>query len=212
VNTDEYVLQEQEDGYDAIEWMARQPWCDGHINILGISYGGFTALQVASHNPPHLTSIIPIDFTDDRYTDECHYRGGLARKYYNVGYYGGFMIAWNAMPPLFPNSADPDWGKIWEQHLAHNEPYLLTWYQHQTDGPYWRHGSVRDIPEKITCPVFMIGGWRDGYVNSPLRLYELLNVPRKVLIGPWNHAMPDNAIPGPRIDYLYDVVRWGSPH
>ncbi len=207
VNTGEYVLQEQDDGYDAIEWMARQPWCDGHINMLGISYGGFTALQVATHNPPHLTSIIPVDFTDDRYTDDCHYRGGLLRKYYDIGYYGGFMIVWNAMPPP-PVSSGADWAKIWEQHLVHNEPYLLEWYKHQTNGSYWRQGSVRDIPDRIKCPVFMIGGWRDGYPNSPLRLYEMLQVPRKVLIGPWNHAMPDTAIPGPRIDYLYEVVRW----
>ena len=95
---DEYVAQEQVDGYDAIEWMAAQPWCDGHVNMIGISYGGFTALQVATLQPPHLTSIIPVDFTDDRYTDDCHYRGGLLRMYYDVGYYGTRMIAWNAMP------------------------------------------------------------------------------------------------------------------
>jgi len=207
VNTDEYVLQEQLDGYDAIEWLAEQLWCDGHVNMMGISYGGFSSLQVASHNPPHLTSIIPVDFTDDRYTDDCHYRGGLMRKYYDIGLYGNMMIAFNAMPP-YPDWSGGDWAKVWEQHLAHNEPYILKWFNHQTDGPYWRHGSVRDIPEQIKCPVFMIGGWRDGYPNPPLRLYQALKVPRKVLIGPWDHSMPDNAIPGPRIDYLHEVVRW----
>ena len=54
----------------------------------------------------------------------------------------------------------------------------------------------------------MIGGWRDGYPNPPLRLYQALQVPKKVLIGPWNHAVPDVAVPGPRIDYLHEVVRW----
>jgi putative CocE/NonD family hydrolase len=207
VYTDEYLLQEQFDGYDAIEWLAAQPWCDGHVNMMGISYGGFSSLQVASHNPPHLTSIIPVDFTDDRYTDDCHFRGGLLRKYYDVGFYGGFMVAWNAMPP-YPEWSASSWAEVWEQHLAHNEPSLLKWFHNQTDGPYWRHGSVRDIPETIKCPVFMIGGWRDGYPNPPLRLYQLLQSPRKVLIGPWNHAMPDKAIPGPRVDYLNEVVRW----
>ena len=52
--TDEYMPQEQLDGYDAIEWLAAQPWCDGHVNMMGISYGGFTSLQVATHQPPHL--------------------------------------------------------------------------------------------------------------------------------------------------------------
>lgn len=207
ISTDEYTLEEQLDGYDAVEWLARQPWCDGHVNMMGISYGGFTALQVASHNPPHLTSIIPIDFTDDRYTDDCHYCGGLMRKYYDIAYYGGLMVARNATPPT-PRWSGAEWAEVWEHHLAHNEPYLLKWYQHQTDSAYWRCGSVGDTPEKIRCPVFLIGGWRDGYPNPPLRLYRALQVPRKVLIGPWNHALPDVAIPGPRIDYLHEVLRW----
>lgn len=207
VSVDEYTLQEQLDGYDAIEWLAAQPWCDGHVNMMGISYGGFTCLQVASHAPPHLTSIIPVDFTDDRYTDDCHYRGGLMRKYYDIGHYGNMMIVYNAMPPHM-EWAGERWAELWEHHLAHNEPYLLKWFKHQTDGDYWRPGSVRDFPERIKCPVFMIGGWKDGYPNPPFRLMQALNVPRKVLIGPWNHAMPDVAVPGPRIDYLHEVVRW----
>jgi uncharacterized protein len=206
-STDEYVLQEQLDGHDAIEWLAAQPFCDGHVNQMGISYGGFTSLQVATHQPPHLTSIIPMYFTDDRYTDDCHYRGGLLRKYYDVGHYGNFMIAYNALPP-YPEWAGENWAAIWEEHLERNEPYLFKWLGHQTDGPYWRNGSVRDIADRITCPVFMIGGWRDGYPNPPLRLYQALQVPKKVLVGPWNHAVPDIAIPGPRIDYLHEVVRW----
>lgn len=207
VSTDEYTLEEQLDGCDAVEWLARQPWCDGQVNMMGISYGGFTALQVAAHAPTHLTSIIAIDFTDDRYTDDCHYRGGLMRMYYDIAYYGGQMVARNALPP-YPEWSGDAWAEVWEHHLAHDEPYLLKWYRHQTDGPYWRNGSVRDFPHRIQCPAFLIGGWRDGYPNPPLRLYQALKVPRKVLIGPWNHAMPDMAIPGPRIDYLREVLRW----
>jgi putative CocE/NonD family hydrolase len=207
ISKDEYLPLEQQDGYDAIEWIAGQAWCDGHVNMMGISYGGFTCLQVAAQSPPHLTSIIPVDFTDDRYTDECHYRGGLMRLYYDIAFYGGFMVAWNALPPD-PDFSGSEWAKTWEQHLAHNEPYLLKWYKHQTDGPYWHKGSVRFFPEKIKCPVFMIGGWRDGYPNPPLRLYQALDVPSKVWIGPWNHAFPDTAIPGPRVEYLQEIVRW----
>ncbi len=54
----------------------------------------------------------------------------------------------------------------------------------------------------------MIGGWRDGYTNPPFRLMESLDAPRKLLMGPWHHAVPDAGIPGPRIDYLKEVVRW----
>ena len=53
VNTDEYTVQEQQDGYDAVEWLAQQPWCDGQVVIYGSSYGGFVAYQIATHRPPH---------------------------------------------------------------------------------------------------------------------------------------------------------------
>ena len=204
---DEYVEQEQLDGYDAVEWLAAQPWCDGHVNLMGISYGGFTALQVATLQPPHLTSIIPVDFTDDRYTDDCHYRGGLLRMYYDLAWYGSRMIAWNAMPPD-PASADAAADLVWQQHITENEPYFLAWLRHQVDGPYWRQGSVAAIADRIVCPAFLIGGWRDGYPNPPIRLFQRLTGPRKLLIGPWDHRYPDVAIPGPRIDHLAEVVRW----
>jgi hypothetical protein len=166
-------------------------------------------LDGAAHAPAHLTSIIPVDFTDDRYTDDCHYRGGLLRMYYDIGWYGTRMIAWNAMPPD-PEWVVGDWAEVWERHVAENEPYLLKWLEQQVDGPYWRNGSVGD-GSGIRCPVFLIGGWRDGYPNPPLRLFRNLRsrgVPAKVLVGPWNHAYPDAAIPGPRIDHLDEVVRW----
>ena len=54
----------------------------------------------------------------------------------------------------------------------------------------------------------MIGGWRDGYPNPPVRTFANLDVPKRLLMGPWNHTRPDRAIPGPCIDYLAEVVRW----
>ena len=206
VAVDEYVAQEQLDGYDCVEWLGTQPWSDGHVNMIGISYGGFTCLQVAAEQPPHLTSIVPMDFTDDRYTDDCHYRGGCLRMYYDVGWYGTRMIAWNAMPP--DPAVDGDWARLWQERLARNEPYLLEWLRHQTDGPYWRQGSIRGHIDRIRCPAFLIGGWNDGYPNPPLRVYRELAVPAQVWIGPCNHVLPDAAIPGPRVYFLREVIRW----
>lgn len=207
VASDEYTEREQRDGYEAIEWLAQQGWCSGKIGMTGISYGGFTAVQVAALAPPHLTTIIPADFTDDRYTDDCHYRGGAMRCYYDVGAYGASMIGMNAMPP-YPEYSGADWARVWEEHLENNTPYLLKWLAQQTDGPYWRPGSIRGRYQDIRCSVFLIGGWRDGYTNPPLRTFENLTVPKRLLMGPWNHAWPDVGIPGPRIDYLPEVVRW----
>jgi hypothetical protein len=175
--------------------------------MFGSSYGGFTAVQVAALRPKHLTTIIPVYFTDDRYTDDCHYRGGCMRGYYDIGAYGASMIGMNAMPP-YPEYVDADWAELWTTHLEGNEPYVYQWLSHQTDGDYWRPGSIRDRYQNIQCPVFMIGGWRDGYATCNLRTFQHLTVPKKVLIGPWNHSRPDVAIPGPRIPYLTEVVRW----
>ena len=174
---DEYLMQEQLDGVDSVEWFAGRPWCTGHVNMMGISYGGFTSLQIASHAPPHLTSIIPMYFTDDRYTDDCHFRGGLMRKYYDVTSYGNMMVAWNALPP-YPDWSD-DWAEVWQEHLDGNEPYLLEWFRHQVDSDYWANGSVGRAVESVRCPAFLIGGWRDGYPNPPLRLFSRLQMPEE---------------------------------
>ena len=119
--------------------------------MIGISYGGFTSLQVASHAPPHLTSIMPIDFTDDRYTDDCHYRGGHAAHVLDSGFYGTFMVALNALPPA-PSRSLENWAEIWEQHLAGDEPYLLKWLRHQTDGPTGATAPSGDIAIRSAAP------------------------------------------------------------
>ena len=69
---DEYTAAETLDGYDAVEWLAAQPWCDGNVGMWGISYGGFTSIQVAKLRPPHLRAIAPLYATDDRYLDDVH--------------------------------------------------------------------------------------------------------------------------------------------
>jgi predicted acyl esterase len=60
----------------------------------------------------------------------------------------------------------------------------------------------------IQCPVYAVGGWTDGYTNAIPRLLERLAVPRKGLIGPWAHAYPHFALPGPQIGFLQEMLRW----
>lgn len=208
INTDEYTVGEQLDGYDAVEWLARQPWSNGNVGMIGLSYGGFTAIQVAMHRPPHLKAIIPIYATDDRYTDDCHYsQGGNMRMPVDVGAYAGFMVAMNALPP-YPEVAGPAWAKIWKHRLENNEPYLLKWMKEQVDGPYWRNGSLRPDYGRIQCPVFLIAGWHDAYASAQLRMFKHLTVPKKILCGPWVHYTPDSSVPGPRIDAFNEAARF----
>lgn len=206
--TDEYRLIEQQDGYDAVEWLARQSFSNGNVGMFGTSYSGFTALQVAALGPPHLKAIVPMYATDDRYTDDCHYdRGGNLRLYYDVGTYGGWMVAMNALPPM-PELAGARWAEMWRERLESNTPYLLEWLRHPVDSPYWRNGSLRPDYGRIRIPVFLIAGWHDGYVNAMLRTYVNLKSPKKLLVGPWVHTQPHASQPGPRIDWMHEAARF----
>src|SRR6188472_2804121 len=73
---DEYAKQEQDDGVELIAWLAAQPWCNGSVGMMGISWGGFNALQIAARRPPALKAIVTLCSTDDRYADDVHYMGG----------------------------------------------------------------------------------------------------------------------------------------
>jgi hypothetical protein len=73
---DEYAKQEQDDGVELIAWLAAQPWCNGAVGMMGISWGGFNGLQIAARRPPALKAIVTICSTDDRYSDDAHYMGG----------------------------------------------------------------------------------------------------------------------------------------
>lgn len=73
---DEYVAREQEDCVEALAWIAAQDWCAGTTGMFGMSWGAFSALQVAALRPPSLKAIIPVHGTDDRYNDDIHYKGG----------------------------------------------------------------------------------------------------------------------------------------
>ena len=99
VALDEYCPQEQLDGVAAIAWLAEQPWSTGAVGMFGTSYGGFNSLQVAMHRPPALKAICPMYFTDNRYTDDCHYKGGTLQMLYDVGTYGLSMVGRNMLPP-----------------------------------------------------------------------------------------------------------------
>jgi hypothetical protein len=206
IATDEYPEQEQEDLCEAIAWLAAQEWCTGSVGMYGASYSGFNAIQVACERPPALKAIIAIYATDDRYTDDVHYVGGVRRALDFVDY-PTYMVAMNALPPV-PEVFGDGWRDEWQQRVETLEPWLIRWVQEQSDGPYWRHGSLRPDYGRIECPVMLIGGWADGYRSATLRVMEALTVPRKLLMGPWSHRAAEASLPGPRIDWVPDMVRW----
>jgi uncharacterized protein len=202
---DEYLPQEQEDAIDVIAWLAEQPWCSGAVGMLGISWGGFNGLQVAARRPPALKAVVTICSTDDRYSDDVHYMGG-AKLTAGFGW-ASFFFGAMCHPPD-PALVGDRWRAMWLERLESLPLFLETWTRHQRRDAYWRHGSVCEDYAAIQCPVYAVGGWTDGYTNAIPRLLERLSVPRKGLIGPWAHAYPHFALPGPQVGFLQDMLRW----
>ena len=204
---DEYTEAETQDGYDAVEWLATQEWCSGNVGMWGISYGGFTSIQVAKLRPPHLRAILPMYATDDRYRDDVHVRGGCVTAS-EKSQYAVSQLGMNAMPPL-PAFRGVGWRDEWRERLELTPPWLFAWIREQTDGPYWRRGSLAPDYEALGCAVFQVAGWNDSYVDPAFRIQErCVNVPRRTLVGNWVHSFPDDAYPGPNLDWLHEMVRF----
>ncbi len=203
--SDEYARQEQDDALEVIAWLAVQPWCSGAVGMMGISWGGFNALQVAARRPPALKAIITVCSTDDRYRDDVHYMGGAPLRA-NFGW-GSFLFGAMCHPPD-PALVGDRWRAMWLERLNHLPLFLELWLRHQWRDGYWKHGSVCEDYSAIQCPVYAVGGWTDGYTNSIPRLLSHLTVPRKGLIGPWAHGYPHTARPGPQVGFLQDALRW----
>ncbi|WP_153395331.1 CocE/NonD family hydrolase [Ornithinicoccus halotolerans] len=203
--TDEYLEQELRDAEEVLAWMSEQPWCNGRTGMMGISWGGFNALQVAARRPPSLGAIVTVCSTDDRYADDVHYMGGCLLSD-NLSW-ASTMFAYNSSPPD-PAIVGERWRELWRDRLEHSGLWLEEWLRHQRRDEYWRHGSVIEDYSAIECPVFAVSGWADGYSNSVFRLLQGLDVPRRGLIGPWSHKYPHLGQPGPAIGFLQEMVQW----
>lgn len=204
---DEYSPAETADGVEVVGWLADQLWCNGKVGMWGISYGGFTAIQVAMERPPALAAIVPVYATDDRYLDDVHYIGGCLTAS-EMAQYAVSMVGMNAMPPR-QDYCGPGWAAEWQARLEGTPPWTLGWLRQQADCPYWRQGSLAPDYQRIACPMLLVGGWADGYPNAAVRMLERCTAaPRRAIIGPWVHAMPHNAYPGPNIDLHHEMIRF----
>ena len=202
---DEFLPVEQEDACRVIAWIAEQPWCDGKVGMIGKSWGGFSALQVAARRPPALKAIIAVDASDDRYADGVHVKGG-ALPAANLSW-GTAMMVWQSLPPT-PSLYGDGWREAWRERVAHLPFFPALWAEHQRQDAYWRQGSVRENYAAIEVPVFAVSGWADAYSSAVPRLMAGLSGPRLGLIGPWAHLYPHEGLPGPAIGFLQEAKRW----
>jgi len=194
----EYSAQEQADGDQIIAWLARQPWCNGNVGMLGISWGAFNSIQMAMRHPPALKAILAVEGTERLFTEDVHYMDGIL-------HIDEFEVAQDLLQGI---SGAPDF-PLDEDTLARrmdSQPWSLDYFRHQRDGAFW-HAPVRELAD-IRIPCFLVAGLQDGYRNSVLRMLEQVRAPVHALIGPWNHDFPNTSIYGPRIEWRDQAVRW----
>lgn len=206
VMLDEYSHQEIQDGVDVIAWIATQPWCDGKVGMFGKSWGAYNSFQVAAQRPPALAAIAPVMGTDDRWLEDIHFYGGVLAN--DNFWWGAIMQLYNAMPPDPAIVGADRWRTIWKARLEAMTFWPAQWLQHQTHDDMWRRGSISENYGDVEVPVYFFGGWADLFRDTPFRIAERLKGPLKVLMGPWAHLYPHEGAPGPKVDFLAEVIRF----
>jgi len=194
----EYSAQEQQDAEEVIAWLARQPWSNGKVGMLGISWGGFNSIQMALRKPPALKAILAVAATEELFKEDVHYIDGI------------FHV------DEFELTMDLDQGRPGAPDFSLDEsvigprmdspPWSLNYMKHQRDGAFWR-APLRPI-ETLEVPAFLIGGLQDGYRDSIPRMLEKVKAPLKAWIGPWNHGFPNGSDYGPMYEWRDQAVRW----
>lgn len=196
-----------EDGAAALEWIAKQPWCNGRTGMIGLSWPAHSALMVATKRPSSLKAIVPVAAAADRFSSRYH--GGCLLI--NTVWRGPLLGGMHARPPL-PWVVGDAWRDLWSNRLNAFQNHLEAWLSHPTDDSYWESGSAVQHLSKVECPVFSIAGWADpGTAMGVPRLLAGLKTPSRGMIGPWGHCFPSNAMPGPGLDFVRLVSRWLDP-
>ncbi len=162
-----------EDGYDIIEWIAAQPWCNGNVAMMGASGYGVMQWITAPLNPPHLKALVVLGTTDN-YRGLC-YPGGVLRRPFVLQLVSGLIMA-----------------AIWPGPVKGKEPpmnVIAEIFSHVEDGPFWwEHGRGWRNIQKIKVPVLNL-------VQTPNRLHAIYHLrsyadiksPKKLIITPWTN-------------------------
>jgi uncharacterized protein len=201
--------EEVRDGLEVIRWCARQPWCDGSVGMIGISYTAGVCYDAARQAPEELKAIVVCQMCSDWY-DGMACPGGTPRPFAYENY-APLMAAYNFAPPD-PDLLGPRWAEVWRQRLDGSVPWSIAYLENLLDGPFWEARLLRGREERVRAATFLMGGWCDWYPDDLLRVYSRLRCPKRVLIGPWTHNYPENAWPQPRISDRYECLRWFDRH
>lgn len=226
-------VHESQDGYDTIEWVAEQRWCNGAVGMTGGSYLGATQWLAAIAQPPHLKAIFPT-ITTSEYYEGWTYQGGAFQL--------GFILLWT-LANLAPDTArrlaqvgktDPEemtrlllaTDRMNEQycHLplsthpmlreSITANYYFDWLNHSTNDTYWQAIAIKLHYAKVQVPAYNVGGWYDLFIGGTLDNFvgmqrhggtERARSGQRLLVGPWGHAASSGFFPEYNFGVLADM-------
>jgi predicted acyl esterase len=196
----EYSDLELSDAVEMIDQLSKKPWSNGKVGMWGISWSGFNAIQTAMLRPRALKAIMASCATDDLYHDDVHYIDGA------------FHVDWYELSIDtdlgVPQSPDYVLDKDYFENRFNAYPWFLVYLHQQKDGKFWSEHSLRSNYNSINIPTYLLGGLLDGYRDSIPRMHEKMKIPLKAEIGPYNHAWPDDGLPGPNYEWRHELTRW----
>jgi putative CocE/NonD family hydrolase len=200
---------EGEDGYDTVEWIAKQPWCTGKVGMIGSSHRGMVQIHAALHRPPHLAAICPEQPPTRIYAHEAREGGAMQLHMYAALYVHALdsqetrdrpeavarmvdgmrhLKEWLQRFPLEPGktplSGAPCMEETFFNYYRRGE-YDEWWAQEVNDNTAYfdRHADI---------PVFITGGWYDTFSPAVTHYFQTMTRQNRskarLLIGPWTHG------------------------
>jgi hypothetical protein len=228
----EPFFSNEKDGYDTIEWAAKQPWSDGKVAMQGGSYLGQNQWRAAQAAPPSLVTIFPMVASTSIYHDWMTLNGGW-RLSFNFGW-GPVRMESRIMQNPGPHTIDGvraiHYDEV-QKHLPLNTmPQLVgrrakfydDWLAHPDYDDYWKPLNVEEMFDKIAIPAHTFGGWFDIFSQGTLRGYVGMSQKgatdrarrmSHLVIGPWGHG-PSRKFgvldfgPAANVEALHVQLRW----
>ncbi len=200
----EPFANEGRDGHDVVEWLARQPWCNGKVAMWGGSYAGFDQWSTLKEFPPHLTTIVPaaaahpgVDFPAGNNIFAPYimqwltYTSGVTpnKKLFDESSYwiSKFRARYTAHVP-FQNL---------DTLVGNPSPHFQKWLKHRVADAYWDDMAPTSAHyARMDLPVLTITGHYDddqpGAMTYYRRHMEHGSAPGRakhyLIVGPWDHA------------------------
>ncbi len=211
--------QEIQDTYEVIEWIAKQPWCDGKVGMFGVSYFAWIQIFVAALNPPSLKCIFAPHGLTDFYRDWI-YRGGifgynfiraLAKDYSNPRFelitrkmFGEEEVKKRIVRAFEDEDlmAIPGMAEVLKNIDEGINPIMADVMLNPLDGPFWEERKARYNTTKV--PAYLGGCWATYGLHLPgaFRSWENLKVPKKMVIGPPMY------LDRPFYQFQFEALRW----